>query len=391
MTNELAILQLDKTQSYPPTTGSEVRSWKTAEKLSELGTLWRASPWDGHTQLPNDIHLIGLSSPIVSSKLIRNDAWYGGFATQSHHLVQQLITWYVVSQVSKADADFDVVVSEAPELTDPARRIARSQNARLVLNKHNCYFDFLAQYLRDKHLPTAVRKRAVRNLRRYEQQGINEADVVVFQSDGDADRFDVPSSVALKVIPNGTDYEAIQRGGDPEKLARELGIPDDRLVCLFVGSFDYEPNHAAARVIIDEFAPAFPKMSFLLVGRNPPKTTAQNVYAPGFVDDLVDALELADIALCPLPRGSGTKLKMLDYLAAGLPIVTTSIGAQGLPIRDEEHAVVRNDPDGMKTAVRELAVDDQRRGQIAMAGHKLGEQFAWSRLLKGYDDVINKP
>ncbi|MGQ5516807.1 glycosyltransferase family 4 protein [Halococcus saccharolyticus] len=280
------------------------------------------------------------------------------------------------------------MVSEAPELVDAARRLASIHDAQLVLNKHNCYYDFLDQYLRDKHLPLPVRERAVNNLYEHEQQGISDADVIVFQSEDDRDRFDIPSATPVRVIPNGTNYEELQQEGNPDQLARDLGIPDDQQVCLFVGSFDYEPNHAAARFVIEELSPVFPEMAFLLVGRNPPRSTAPNVYAPGYVTDLIDALRLADIALCPLPRGSGTKLKMLDYFAAGLPVVTTSVGTQGLPIRDGEHALVRDEPTAMKGAIRELARDEGWRKRLAQGGHSLGEQFAWSRLLRGYDELL---
>lgn len=384
----MEILQLDKTQSYPPTTGAEIRSWRTAEKLGELGDLWRAAPWDGYTQLPDDIYLINFTSPVVTAKLIRNHAWYAGFTVGVRHPVQRCITNYVVEQVSNADPDFDVVVCEAPELTTAARRLAGQYDARLILNKHNCYFDFLDQFLRDYRVPTPVRTRAVRNLRRHEQRAIDGADVVVFQSDADCGRFDVPPSVTTTVIPNGTDYEDLQRDGDPERLARELGISADQHVCLFVGSFDYDPNHTAATFIDEELAPAFPEMAFLLVGRDPPTPTASNVYAPGYVADLVDALALADIALCPLARGSGTKLKMLDYLAADLPIVTTSVGTQGLPLADGEHVLVRDDPDAMRMAIDDLAGDEERRIRLGERGGSLGARFAWSRLLEGYEEIL---
>jgi glycosyltransferase involved in cell wall biosynthesis len=389
MTGERNILQLDKTQSYPPTNGAEKRSWKTAEKLTEFGTLWRVSPWDGYTQLPDGVRLIALTSPVATINALRNDLWYGAFATAERHLVQRYMTNHVVGQVNGTEVTFETIISESPQMIDPSVRLAESHEARLILNKHNCYFDFLDQYLRDKGIPSPIRHRAVENLQRYEQYGIDHADVVVFQSEDDRRRFDIPPSAAVHVVPNGTDYEAIQRPGDPDGLAASLGIAEDRPVCLFIGSFDYEPNAAAARLITRRLAPALPDVTFLLVGRNPPETDAPNVYAPGYVDDLVDALRLADIALCPLPRGSGTKLKMLDYFAAGLPIVTTSVGTQGLPVQDDEHVLVRDDVEGMSRAIRELIEDGTRRRRLGERAHRLGERFAWQRLLSEYDDILS--
>jgi glycosyltransferase involved in cell wall biosynthesis len=159
---------------------------------------------------------------------------------------------------------------------------------------------------------------------------------------------------------------------------------------VFVGAFDYDPNEVAANVVADELAPALPDVEFLLVGRDPPDVGGENVRTPGFVEDLPGVLSLADVAVCPLTMGSGTKLKMLDYLAAGLPIVTTDVGTQGLPLEDGETALVRNSWDEFASAIETVVESEERQASLAANARRLGEEYAWESLMEGYEPVVSE-
>lgn len=141
----------------------------------------------------------------------------------------------------------------------------------------------------------------------------------------------------IHVIPNGVDARRL-RPATPEsrRAAREkLGLDPDCFVAAFVGS-NYAPNVDAARFVFERLGPALPETEFVLAGgctADLDLAARPNVHALGLVDsELRDAVyAAADIALNPMSRGSGTNIKMLDYFAAGLPVVTTDIGARGLP------------------------------------------------------------
>jgi glycosyltransferase involved in cell wall biosynthesis len=383
------ILQLNKNAPYPPTNGAEVRTWKTTERFVEIGRVWLACPWDGEDAPREGITVLPVNSPVLARKRIRNDLWYGGFLFKTHP-VMPVLTNRVTAAVQEVDTSFDVVVSESPQLVDAARQIAHEHSSLLLLNKHNAYYRYFDQYLADTPLPATLRRRTVENMRQYEQRGVDAADVVVFQSEADREAFDVPPEVVAEVIPNGTDVERVRNAVDPDGLVADLGLNASAPVCVFLGSYDYDPNHAAARTIIDEIAPALPDVEFLLVGRNPPETDLENVYTPGFVDNLADAFHVSDVALCPLPRGSGTKLKMLDYLAAGLPIVTTTVGIQGLPVDDRVHALVRDEPAEMIEAIRTLLDSPARWEELSTNARRLGERYDWEKLLERYAPLIEE-
>ncbi|WP_224270040.1 glycosyltransferase family 4 protein [Haloprofundus salinisoli] len=383
----LDILQLHRGPVYPPSNGEEVRIWETTKALADSGRVWLAYPNADGTEYPPGVYALDLDNPFLDYKTTRIYLWNALLGLGSDTPIERLQTRLTVRTVRRHPVNFDVVCSESPQMLRAARLLADHYDAALLLNKHNAMFDLLDQQLRSRPIPAPVRRRAVENLQAHEQAGIDDADAVVFQSAADRAEFDVPDGVRCEVITNGTNYDDIAAGGDPEAVRRGLGVREGRPVCLFVGACDYEPNEEAARRIVDEYAPALPDVEFVIVGRDPPKTARENVYTPGFVDDLPGALSMADIALCPLTMGSGTKLKMMDYLAAGLPIVTTPVGAQGIDIVDGETALVR-DAAEFEAAIRELASSPDLTERLSANARELGRQYSWDELLSAYDELV---
>ena len=372
---------------YPPKNGAEVRLWKTAQKLSTLGDLWVAAP-PGDERLDGDMEPIDVTSPLFNYQPVWDELWTGLFAVSPRHPLRRPLANAMVDPVAETGVSFDVVACEFPQVTDAATRLARSHDAKLLLNKHNADYEILDGYLRERSVPAIVRRRLVRHFRAFEANAIDAADVTVFQSEEDRKRFDVGSATDAFVIPNGCDYQRINRGGDPEAAARECGIPGEGFTCVFLGSYDYAPNRGAARLIIDDVAPAMPDVDFLLLGRNPPSVSADNVYAPGYVDDLAGALRLADAALCPLTTGSGTKLKMLDYFAAELPVVSTTVGTQGLAVESGQEVLVCDDVDGFVSEIDRLRASPELRRRLGESGRQIAADHSWESLMADYDAVV---
>lgn len=383
------VLQLCRIPVMPPQNGAMIRVRRTAEKFVELGDLWFAAP-------PTDVgsaesfERIDLDTRYLTNDLVRNDAWLGLFTLSEFHPLVRATTDAVVKCVTGPDATFDVVVPEFPQVMPAGAEIADRHGARLLLNKHNATYEILDEFLASRPVPDAVRRRAVANLRSFERRFVAAADLTVFQSEVDREQFADVTGASTAVIPNGCDYERIRGGGDPEAVARNVGIDPDAFVCTFVGSYEYGPNRAAARRIATDLAPALPEVEFLLVGRDPPATDRANVIAPGFVDDLPGALALADVGLCPLTAGSGTKLKMLDYFAAGLPVVSTPVGVQGLPVTDGEDVLVHESMDGFVAAIERLTADPARQRELAANAREIARAHSWERLLAEYENVFDQ-
>ena len=162
----------------------------------------------------------------------------------------------------------------------------------------------------------------------------SEEDVSLFQRIFDTD------PVKLRIVPNGTFVERLPEPAVVPRTALRgrLGLPQDRPIAIFLGSH-YGPNTDAAKFIARQLAPACPEALFVVAGgvgeilRDEP--AADNLVITGGVDDIRrdELLLAADLALNPMNAGSGTNIKMFDYMAAGLPVLTTEIGARGIGTR----------------------------------------------------------
>lgn len=406
----MEILQLHRKAPYPPSSGVDKRVWKTAQKLDAIGNVTVAAPWGGadvptadtdvatvgadartiDTDAPT-VDTIDVGTPWLDLKPARIYAWNGAFLVSSDarwNPFDRLVTRDVLASISAAGVEPDLVVCECLQLGSAALRLARRHDAPLLVNQHNSEFEIIEQVLEDVGCPAPVVNRLVSNLYEYEQGLIDRADAVVFQSDENVEDFDLSRVGVHRVIPNGTDVAEIRESTERNVPYSALGIDPSRPTCIFVGAFDYAPNRRAAEAIAETIAPACPDVQFLLVGRNPPAFEAPNVFAPGFVDDLGAYLQYADVALCPLTLGSGTKLKMLDYLAAGLPVVTTPTGVQGLDLEPGKHVRVVEGVGEFPGAIRGILASPERRTRLEDNAHRIADRYAWDTLLEEYEGVV---
>jgi glycosyltransferase involved in cell wall biosynthesis len=163
---------------------------------------------------------------------------------------------------------------------------------------------------------------------------------------------------------------------------RTLKLPQDKSIAIFIGS-DYPPNVAAARFITDDLATALPEVLFVIAGgvggkiTNPPG----NVVVTGVIDDSERSLWLqaSDLAVNPMFSGSGTNIKMFDFMAAGLPAITTSIGARGISGESSKVMLVC-DPqvDSFAKAIRNLSANSFEREKIGRdARGCVEDNFSW--------------
>lgn len=225
----------------------------------------------------------------------------------------------------------------------------------------------------------------------------NRADVVMACSHEDRELFnrllDVPWG-KLHVVPNGIFFG---RGGDPspeEKQAtREaLNLPSGPLA-VFLGS-NYEPNNDAARFIAGDLARALPATHFVVIGGccDAVQYRHGNVSLLGLVDESTKktVLRSADVALNPLCSGSGTSIKMFDFMAAALPVVATGIGARGIESGAGQcvNVVERVDT---AAAVAELLANDMKRSAMGAAAREVVRAgYSWERISPALGTLLEK-
>lgn len=121
-----------------------------------------------------------------------------------------------------------------------------------------------------------------------------------------------------------------------EKIRNMLGLINNPLI-LFFGPLDYQPNKEALKTIVTSIAPqvnlANKKARFLIVGKNPPKNnTNPNIIFTGIVEKIEDYINASDVVIVPLHSGGGVRTKILESLACKKLVISTSIGAEGIPL-----------------------------------------------------------
>lgn len=211
------------------------------------------------------------------------------------------------------------------------------------------------------------------------------ANSVICVSEDDAKAFVREFGSNCHIVGNGVDL-----GG---RSSAKRSVPQDALA-LFVGS-GHPPNVDAVRFIVEKIAPATPGVTYCVVGSVcngfQQATLPANVILLGFLEnEEKDALmHVAQIAVNPLFAGGGSSLKVPDYFAAGLAMVSSVIGVRGFPVRDGIDCVIATE-DAFAGKIMELASDPARCVVMGRQGRRLVErEYDW-RLLGGkYSKVLN--
>ncbi|MDP6539214.1 MAG: glycosyltransferase family 4 protein [Planctomycetota bacterium] len=259
----------------------------------------------------------------------------------------------------------------------------------VVLDTHNLYWVFYerAAALSRNPLMTALERREARLLARREPEVFRAARAVLVCSETERQLVLARDpSLRVEVVPNGADCaRLVARPPDPSG-------PGGRLC--FVGDMAYAPNADGARWFIDEVLPLLrgrvEGLSFTVVGKDPPPDLVEcarrhpDVEVTGFVRDPAQRLARADLCVVPLRLGAGTRLKILEAFALGLPTVSTRLGAEGIDCVDGEDLVLADEPAEFADAVARLAADPDLRRSLGAAGRRTVEdRYDWAVIGEG--------
>lgn len=254
----------------------------------------------------------------------------------------------------------------------------------LVYDAHNLEGDLRRQLLGD----TQGGRDLAEEAERLEADLCNAADLILVCSRGDqmafVRRYGIPLA-KVRVAPNGVFADAI---APATVTARRQARRDLRLgrqpVALFVGGL-FPPNLEAATFIRDRVAPACRGVSFVVLGAvgEPLRTNRipRNVRILGKVDDAAKRawLAAADIGINPMFSGAGTNIKVLEYMAAGLPVVTTAFGARG--IDEQGTACIVSEAPDFADRLRELAGDRAARERLGGLGRlRIEREYDWAHI-----------
>ncbi len=242
----------------------------------------------------------------------------------------------------------------------------------VIINTHNAEFEL---YPKDSFTSRVVKK--------IEIEAFKIADTVLFCNEADKDKFKdfVPALEAkAKHLPNGIDIEKfVFDKNEREKLREQLKLTPDMTVFLFTGS-RFLPNQRAFEFLVkwahDSSAQLTAEKIVIVVAGTVSETLVDHPYLKvvGKVPEMIPYLWLADFGLNAIEEGSGTNVKMMEFLAARLPILTTSFGARGLQLVDQHTCFFFERSNLFEVMKKAKAMNEQQKQSMSEAAFEKNQQ-----------------
>jgi polysaccharide biosynthesis protein PslH len=261
-----------------------------------------------------------------------------------------------------------------------------------ILDEHNVEHRLLERIWRHERDPLRRIYSSVqaRKFRRDELAACRRADAVLTTSLDDRDVL-APclEATPIRVVPNGVDTEFFRPGGGQE----------DPVGLLFTGAMNYAPNADGVLHFCSEILPAIhasiPETSLAVVGRNPPARIqslgTDKIAITGTVRDVRPWMDRAAVFVVPLRVGGGTRLKILEAMACGRAVVSTSLGCEGLDVTNEDDILIADTPMAFANAVVRCLRDPGLRRRLGARGRALVEgRYRWEAIGHGLSDFYRE-
>jgi sugar transferase (PEP-CTERM/EpsH1 system associated) len=420
----MRILYFSPRKCWPVNAGARLRDYQLARQLARRASVTYFGLFDPGEKAhePENDGLVPPEAIFERSMLLPKAPAYGlwnllrGLAGPTPVTVLN----YTSRSVSAALADlgremnFDAVQVEGIHLARymPVLR-AFPGRPPVLCDWHDLFSESMTRYSEaTASLPRRLyARRTIRLLKGMETEMLRVCDAHLAVSDRDKRRLlESCPSATLHVIENGvdTDYHSDERMEDAYARwpLREEGTGGygQRNRIVFVGAMNYHANidavtHFASR-IWPRIRERIPELSFSIVGRTPaPAVTAlggqPGIEVSGTVADVRPYYREAFVVVVPLRRGSGTRLKILEAMAAGVPVVSTTLGAEGLEAEPGEEILIANTPEDTVEAIVRLHRSPGLRQALQERGRKLVAcRYDWrvigERLYSIYENAVDR-
>ena len=398
----MRILYFSSRDCWPLTTGARIRDYQLALHLSKRATLRYVG-----------LRLSAPSSPAadacrVPQTLLQRDRPYSPFNLLRGFIGTQAITVLNYTSAGIRAELSTILRQEQPDSVQIegvhlVEYVALIRNvcpqARILADWHNIESEIMRRYAESEHNP--LRKlmalRTAPLIERAENELLRTCDAHTVVSARDRERLLLRApSRRIEVVPNGVDVDFYSVAGDERPPA-----PRD---VLFVGSMDYHANVEAVLWFVRNLWPLVrarrPEMIFRIVGRDPAPEiralAAPDIAVTGTVDDIRPFYSNAAATVVPLRVGGGTRLKILESMAARVPVVSTRLGAEGIEIRDGSDILLAETPAEIAECLLRLSADWELAERLRNNGHALVRRsYDWpipgERLYAIHREICNIP
>jgi sugar transferase (PEP-CTERM/EpsH1 system associated) len=383
----------------PPDTGGKIRSYNILRELARQHSVtffsfYAAHEGDSHPNLKNifdravcvPLHLPAPKSPAemlnYGFRLLSAEPY--GITKFCRPEVQQRLRALLKQE------SFDVIVCD---FIFAAGVIPWDWPTPKVLFTHNVEATIWRRHYEVASNPIwkAISWREWRKMEAAERRYLRLADRVLTVSEMDRDAFaSFLEPEKLTVIPTGVDIDYFQ----------PMTVDEAANTLVFTGSMDWLPNEDAILYFVDAILPLIkqqcPEVSLEVVGRSPSRKLQalaereKSVRLTGWVEDIRPFVARGSVCIVPLRIGGGTRLKIFEAMAMGKAVVSTSVGAEGLPVRAGENILLADTPIDFANAVISLLRDPNQRKQLGASARALvQEKYSWPSVAASFARTLH--
>ena len=274
---------------------------------------------------------------------------------------------------------FEVVHFDHPHMGQLLPVVRKMQPwARIVLDEHNVEAQVIDGFAALLRWPQrALLRRQAARVMALERRLVQEADATLACSEINAAELRRLGARHVEVIPNGIGLNS-----------EALGQWQDRRLLVFIGSLDWRPNVDAAMRLVTKIWPrardAMPGSLLAIVGRNPPPRlvacSSECVLITGRVKSVAPYLRMARATAIPLRAGSGTRIKILEAWAAGVPVISSRLGAEGLAYEDHENLLLAESDQEFADAMVRVWHDSDLAHRLTSAGAQTATRYEQAKI-----------
>jgi polysaccharide biosynthesis protein PslH len=392
----LSVMVVDEELPYPTNSGKRLRTLNLLRRLTDQFKItylaYRNQEPVESSAAQAHLKSLGISSIVVPRTLPPKSGamFYGRLLGNLASSLPYSVSSHTSSAMTRAIAQ--VEQQQPPDLwhcewTPYLQSLAPMTKRPIVAVAHNVESQIWQRYMENE---TQFAKRWYihhqwQKFRRYETWAFKRANRTVFVSDPD-ERLARESFGAQRtsVVENGVDTDYFR----PTFADRD---PRDLHRLLIMGSLDWRPNIDGINQFVEGVFPRLratdPRFTLTVVGRNPDASWAKQlgqrsgVTVCANVPDVRPYIATAGALVVPLRIGGGSRLKILEAAASGLPVISTMIGAEGLDLLPDQHYVAATDINYLEQAIHSAARDPSRLTRLAHAAHHfVTQQYSWDSL-----------
>ena len=348
----MRILQLANKMPYPPKDGGSIATFSLTCAFRDLGhdVTLLAMNTSKHYFPPDEIPAettrgIRVLTEYLDTRIKPVDLILNFLFKKFPYNAQRFVSRKYEERLSAllSEETFDVVQLEGLYLAPYIKNIRKYSRAPVAMRAHNVEHEIWERTVKQQSgLKNLYLKNLAKRIKNMELQYLNEPDMVVPITERDARRFkELGCDLPMKVIPTGIDSSKLAPA--PENVE----FPS----VFHIGALDWMPNQEGLLWFLREVWPVVfrqnPGTTFYIAGRNAPQFISQ-IDQPGvvFLGEVEDAYAFMNekaIMVVPLLSGSGMRIKIIEGMALGKAIISTSIGAEGIPVNSGENIIIAND------------------------------------------------